>query len=104
LLRELPESYPFGPADLNGALAFTQRVAPLPLYLRLEDRNSMAFSIEARLPFLDYRLAEFAYALPDEWKVRGPWNKYVLREAMAVRIPENVRIRTDKMVFPVPGP
>jgi len=61
----------------------------------------MAHSLEVRLPFLDYRLAEFAYALPDNWKLRGPWNKYVLREAMAGRIPEIVRRRPDKMGFPV---
>jgi asparagine synthase (glutamine-hydrolysing) len=63
----------------------------------------MAHSIEARLPFLDYRLAELAYALPDNWKLRGPWNKYILRQAMQGRIPENVRMRTDKMGFPVPA-
>jgi asparagine synthase (glutamine-hydrolysing) len=43
----------------------------------------MAHSIEARLPFLDYRLAEFAFSLPDHWKMRGPWNKFILRQAMA---------------------
>ncbi len=103
LLHELPESYPWSPADLNGALAYSQMVEPLPLYLRLEDRNSMAHSLEARLPFLDYRLAEFAYSLPGDWKLRGPWNKFVLRQAMAGRIPESVRLRPDKMGFPVPA-
>ncbi len=74
--------------------------APLPLYLRIEDRNSMAHSVEARLPFLDYRLVSFVCGLPDNWKVRGPWNKYVLREGMRGRIPESVRSRVDKMGFP----
>jgi asparagine synthase (glutamine-hydrolysing) len=73
---------------------------PLPLYLRIEDRNSMGNSVEARLPFLDYRLVSFVWSLPDEWKVRGPWNKYVLREGMRGRIPESVRGRVDKMGFP----
>jgi asparagine synthase (glutamine-hydrolysing) len=103
LLKELPDTQPVAPPDLSGALAFSQSINPLPLYLRVEDRNSMAHSIEARLPFLDHQLAEFAYALPDNWKARGPWNKYVLREAMAGRIPENVRTRVDKMGFPVPS-
>src|SRR5438105_3589136 len=103
LLRELPGSFPASPSDLNGALAYSQAISPLPLYLRLEDRNSMAHSIEARLPFLDHRLAEFAFSLPDNWKMRGPWNKFVLREAMAGRIPENVRKRADKMGFRVPA-
>jgi asparagine synthase (glutamine-hydrolysing) len=39
--------------------------------------------------------------LGSEWKVRGPWNKYLLREAMRGRIPESVRSRVDKMGFPV---
>jgi len=75
---------------------------PLPLYLRIEDRNSMAHSIEARVPFLDYRLVSLLLSLPPNWKLRGPWNKFVLREAMRGRIPESVRTRMDKMGFPVP--
>ena len=54
----------------------------LPLYLRVEDRNSMAHSVEARLPFLDYRLIELAFSLPPEWGVRGKWNKYIVRAAL----------------------
>ena len=77
--------------------------APLPLYLRVEDRNSMAHSVEARLPFLDHRLVSLAVNLPPQWKMRGPLNKYVLREAMRRRIPESVRTRVDKMGFPVPA-
>lgn len=63
----------------------------------------MAHSIEARMPFLDYRLVSLAFSLPSEWKVRGPWNKYVLREAMRSRIPETARRRLDKMGFPAPA-
>jgi asparagine synthase (glutamine-hydrolysing) len=76
--------------------------APLPLYLRIEDRNSMAHSVETRLPFLDYRLVSLAFNMTADWKLRGPWNKVVLREAMRQRIPESVRTRLDKMGFPVP--
>ncbi|HNI67001.1 MAG TPA: asparagine synthase (glutamine-hydrolyzing) [Nitrospira sp.] len=85
---------------LSHALKQSVISAPLPLYLRIEDRNSMAHSVEARLPFLDYRLVSFVCGLPDEWKVRGPWNKYVLREGMRGRMPESVRGRVDKMGFP----
>ena len=85
---------------LSNALKQSVRSAPLPLYLRIEDRNSMAHSVEARLPFLDYRLVSFVAGLSDGWKVRGPLNKYVLREAMRGRIPESVRARVDKMGFP----
>lgn len=90
------------PVEMTLSHALKQSVvsAPLPLYLRIEDRNSMAHSVEARLPFLDYRLVSFVSALSDDWKVRGPWNKYVLREGMRGRIPESVRARVDKMGFP----
>jgi asparagine synthase (glutamine-hydrolysing) len=88
--------------SLRGALARSVEVSPLPLYLRIEDRNSMAHSVEARLPFMDFRLVKLAFALPSHWKIRGPWNKYILREAMRERIPESVRARPEKMGFPVP--
>ena len=89
-----------GAVDLNGALLWSMESTPLPIYLRVEDRNSMAHSVEARVPFLDYRLVSFAYRLPANWKLRGPWNKYLLRESMRGRIPESVRTRVDKMGFP----
>ena len=62
----------------------------------------MAHSVEARLPFLDYRLVSLLFNLSSEWKLRGPLNKFVLREAMQGRIPESVRTRVDKMGFPTP--
>ena len=62
----------------------------------------MAHSVEARLPFLDFRLVSLVFRSDVRWKMRGPWNKYLLREAMRQRIPESVRARVDKMGFPVP--
>jgi asparagine synthase (glutamine-hydrolysing) len=88
---------------LEDALKVSIQRHPLPLFLRIEDRNSMAHSVEARLPFLDYRLVTFLFALSAEWKMRGPWNKYILRHSMAGMIPESVRTRSDKMGFPVPS-
>jgi len=90
-------------SDLNSSLAHSIYHAPLPLYLRIEDRNSMAHSVEARLPFLDYRLVSLLFGLPPEWRLRGQWTKYVLREAMRGKIPESIRLRTDKMGFPLPS-
>ncbi len=75
---------------------------PLPFYLRVEDRNAMAHSVETRLPFLDHRLVEFAFRLGPDWFFRGPCGKILLREAMRGRIPESVRTRVDKMGFPTP--
>jgi asparagine synthase (glutamine-hydrolysing) len=90
------------PTDLDSSLINSIGIQPLPLYLRLEDRNSMAHSVEARVPFLDHRLVEFAFALPPNWRMRGPWNKYLLRSSMQNRIPESVRTRAEKFGFPVP--
>jgi asparagine synthase (glutamine-hydrolysing) len=87
---------------LSRVLKRSVTISPLPLYLRVEDRNSMAHSIETRLPFLDYRLVSLVFNLSSEWKVRGGENKVLLREAMRQRIPELVRRRKDKMGFPTP--
>lgn len=76
--------------------------ASLPALLRYEDRNSMAFSIEARTPFLDYRLVERALALPATDLLRDGWTKALLREAMKDVLPENVRLRRDKVGFGTP--
>ena len=86
--------------NLRTALHRSVTFRPLPIFLRVEDRNSMAHSVEARLPFMDYRLVKLSMGLPSEWKVRAPWNKYILRESMKGVIPESVRTRLDKMGFP----
>jgi asparagine synthase (glutamine-hydrolysing) len=85
---------------LGIALERAVRQSPLPHYLRVEDRNSMAHSVESRVPFLDHRLVEQAMALPAHWKMFDGWNKRVLREAMRGRIPESVRLRSHKFGFP----
>mgnify|MGYP001576088853 CR=1 FL=1 len=74
----------------------------LPALLHYEDRNSMAFSIEARVPFLDYRLVEFMFSLPADQKLRKGTTKIVLRNAMKEILPEEVRTRQDKMGFVTP--
>ena len=79
-------------------LGDTQRLS-LPALLRYEDRNSMAHSIEARVPFLDHRVVEFVFGLPDDWKIREASTKFVLREALRGVIPEGVRTRVDKIGF-----
>ncbi len=74
----------------------------LPMLLRYEDRNSMAHSIESRLPFLDYRLAECVLSLPDEYKIRNGQTKAVMRDAMTGILPEKIRTRKDKIGFETP--
>lgn len=70
--------------------------------LHYEDRNSMAHSIESRLPFLDYRLVEFVLGLPDEYKLSNGITKRVLRESMRKYMPEKVCNRMDKIGFATP--
>jgi asparagine synthase (glutamine-hydrolysing) len=74
----------------------------LPGLLHYEDRNSMAHSIEARVPFLDYRLAEFVFSLPMDQIIRNGTTKVILREVMEGILPERVRTRRDKMGFVTP--
>jgi asparagine synthase (glutamine-hydrolysing) len=74
----------------------------LPALLHYEDRDSMAHSVESRVPFLDYRLVEFVFSLPDDQKIRGPVTKLVLRNAMGGILPDVVARRTDKVGFVTP--
>ncbi|MBS1636793.1 MAG: asparagine synthase (glutamine-hydrolyzing) [Bacteroidetes bacterium] len=70
--------------------------------LRYEDRNSMAFSIESRVPFLDHRLVEFSIALRNNWKIRDGWTKYILRKSAEPLLNKEVVWRKDKMGFLTP--
>ena len=101
-MRSAGEDGPALPAEYDSVHAlladFTGKRG-LPALLRFEDRNSMAHSIEARVPFLDHRLVEFAFQLPGEFKVRGVETKAVLREAMRGVLPEPIRARKDKIGF-----
>ena len=87
------------PTSLNEILRCQTISTSLPALLRVEDRNSMYHSIEARVPFLDHRLVELVFRLPPELKIRGVRTKHVLREALAGTLPETVRTRRDKIAF-----
>jgi asparagine synthase (glutamine-hydrolysing) len=60
------------------------------------DRSAVAFSLEARHPFMDKRLVEFCLALPPEQKLHQGWSRIVLRRAMAKVLPEQVQWRSGK--------
>lgn len=74
----------------------------VPSLLRYEDRNSMAFSIESRVPFLDYRLVDWAIGLPTGIKISNGQSKAILRRAMRGTAPDEVLDRRDKMGFVTP--
>ena len=91
---------------LNGSLA--ERIElditkfSLPVLLRYEDKNSMAFSVEARVPFVDHVFAEYVAAMPINQKLRDGWTKFVLRQGLKDLLPESIRKRKSKMGFTTP--
>ncbi|MDI6591484.1 MAG: asparagine synthase C-terminal domain-containing protein [Patescibacteria group bacterium] len=87
---------------LNQELYRTFILSNLPMLLDNEDRISMAFSLEARVPLLDDRLVEFCFGLDYHFKVRGFTTKYILREAFKDVLPEKIYKRKDKKGFPTP--
>ena len=70
--------------------------------LKWEDLNSMRFSIEARVPFLDYRLVEQSLSLKSNYHIKKGVTKYILRESMKSILPEKIRKRYDKIGFATP--
>jgi asparagine synthase (glutamine-hydrolysing) len=90
------------PGILNNDLYNALKVSPLPSLLHIDDRSSMAHSVESRSPFLDYRLVEYLFSLGPEYKIRDGLTKYILRSSMKGILPEEVRIRRDKMGFATP--
>jgi asparagine synthase (glutamine-hydrolysing) len=70
--------------------------------LKYEDRNSMNFSIESRVPFLYHPMIEYIFSLPMSAKISNGWTKLILREAMKSILPEKIRKRKSKLGFPAP--
>lgn len=81
---------------------FLQTDFPAYLLNYLGDRQEMSASLEGRVPFLDHRIAEFACRLPTDLKLRNGSGKYILREALRGRLPENL-LQQPKQVFYAPA-
>jgi asparagine synthase (glutamine-hydrolysing) len=76
----------------------------LQTLLHFEDKNSMAFSLESRVPFLNHKLVEFAFTLQAEDRINNQAvTKYILREGMKPILPKAVYERKDKKGFVTPG-
>jgi len=105
---EFRRSISFNGTKLGAAASIAERqkidliYSSIPPFLRHEDRNSMAHSVETRHPFLDYRLVEFAVSCPPDFKVRDGWSKWILRNAMKGILPDKVRLRKTKLGFDAP--
>lgn len=97
-----PQTPRYGLSSLNERLCRDIMSDSIPCLLHNEDGNSMAFSIESRVPFLDYRLVEFAIALDGTYKIRNGETKWIVRKACRNYLPEKVARRRDKMGFPAP--
>jgi asparagine synthase (glutamine-hydrolysing) len=74
----------------------------LPALLQVEDRTSMAVSLESRVPLLDHRIAELVTRMPPATRFKGGDSKRIFRESIQPFIPDEVFTRRDKMGFPVP--
>jgi len=88
--------------DLNRALYSDLTRYSIPQLLRYEDKNSMRWAIESRVPFLDYRLVELAMSLPSGYKIRDATTKYILRRALKGLISDRILERKDKIGFATP--
>lgn len=76
----------------------------LQTLLHFEDRNSMAYSIESRVPFLDHRLVEYVFGLHMNSKINtNAETKFILRESMKNILPKAIYERKDKKGFVTPG-
>ncbi len=102
-----PESYPWRRVteSLDEHLRGLVLDFSLPSLLRYEDRNSMAFSVESRVPFTDYRIVEYAFSSAmQDLKLKDGWAKCGLRKAMQGLTHDDIIWRRDKMGFGTPEP
>lgn len=98
ILRRVSESY----SDIRDMQKVELTRSQLPHLLRYEDKNSMKHSVEARLPFIDYRVVEFALNMENEAKIHDGWTKYVLRKGMSGLLPKEIVWRKNKFGFNAP--
>lgn len=90
-----------GRSALNAAMYYDLKWY-LPALLQVEDRMSMAFSLESRAPLLDYRLIELSAAVPALLKMKDLHMKHILKSAVKDLLPASIYRRTDKMGMPTP--
>lgn len=88
--------------DVAPFLWFDQKYYLADDILGKVDRMSMAHAVEVRPPFLDHRIVEFAASLPDQWKVHGSRQKFILKELMNDKLPAAV-LHRKKVGFDIPA-
>ena len=87
---------------LKEALILAETYYSLPHLLRFEDKNSMRWSIESRVPFCDHELVEYVLSLPSQEILERGITKKVLRDALKGILPEDIRNRISKIGFATP--
>ena len=88
--------------DLGAYMWFDQKYYLPDQILVKSDRMSMAHSVEARLPYLDHRIVEFAATLPPSLKIRGRRQKFLLKDLMKDKLPQSI-LQRSKIGFDIPA-
>ncbi|USD26664.1 asparagine synthase (glutamine-hydrolyzing) [Flagellimonas marinaquae] len=100
--KKLLQDVAYANKDIHRLQKFELTKVQLQKLLKFEDRNSMKFSIETRVPFVDYNVVELAYSLPFSYKMRKGWSKYILRKSAENRLPGEIVWRKNKFGFEAP--
>jgi asparagine synthase (glutamine-hydrolysing) len=87
---------------LNSKLYESTFKTVLPTLLRNYDRYAMINGVEIRMPFLDYRIIEFAFSIPHTSKINNGFGKSIVRDAMKNYVPHDVLYRKNKIGFNSP--
>jgi asparagine synthase (glutamine-hydrolysing) len=95
--------YSSGCRSLINKMTWFDMKTLLPALLQVEDRASMAVSLESRVPLLDHRIAELVASMPPMIKYKGGRSKHIFRQVVRHVVPPEIYNRTDKMGFPVPS-
>jgi len=90
------------PDDLKARLVEDIFANSLPSLLRYEDRNTMRFSLEGRVPFLDFTLLRYLFTLEPEAIIKQGWNKKILRDSVRGLLPDTIVDRRNKIGFTTP--
>ena len=88
--------------DVVHLMGLNDLYSTMQVLLQMSDRMSMAFNIENRSPFLDYRLVQYAFSMPSKYKIRHGITKWALKEVARRFIPESIVERVDKRGFSAP--
>jgi len=91
-----------GISSITDKMSYFDLKGSLPALLQVEDRTSMAASIESRVPLLDHRIIEFIATVPEHIKFKNGDTKHLFKNVVKSILPKDIYERKDKMGFPTP--